>query len=121
MVKSGLEDRFHGESDVPRVSQYRLVAHLGSAFVLYSYLLWCSLDYLLPVQQLQKSKELLRFKRVAHLSKGLVFITALSGISQIYDHLHYVMCCFFYFVKIFYMNRGVCCWIGCGFSVQFVS
>lgn len=79
MVKSGLESRFHGESDVPRVSQYRLAAHLGSAFVLYSYLLWCSLDYLLPVQQLQRSKELLRFKRLAHMCKGLVFITAISG------------------------------------------
>ncbi|XP_046624472.1 cytochrome c oxidase assembly protein COX15 homolog isoform X4 [Neodiprion virginianus] len=29
MVKSGLEDRFNGPSDVPRVSQYRLASHLG--------------------------------------------------------------------------------------------
>jgi cytochrome c oxidase assembly protein subunit 15 len=79
MVKSGLEDRFHGDNDVPRVSQYRLAAHLGSAFVLYSYLLWCGLDYLLPVQQLERSKSLLRFKRLAHMSKGFIFLTAISG------------------------------------------
>ncbi|KAH9633820.1 hypothetical protein HF086_005454 [Spodoptera exigua] len=36
MVKSGLEDRFQGPSDVPRVSQYRLAAHLSLAFILYS-------------------------------------------------------------------------------------
>jgi len=80
MVKSGLEEeRFQGPTDIPRVSQYRLAAHLGSAFVLYSYALWCALDNLLAPQMLERTKEILRFKRFAHGSKGLVFITAISG------------------------------------------
>ena len=80
MVKSGLEDRFHGESDVPRVSQYRLAAHLGSAFVLYSFMFWAALDLLLPPQVLvEKSKQALRFRWMAHSCKGLVFLTAISG------------------------------------------
>ncbi len=36
MVKSGLVD-------VPRVSQYRLTAHLGAALVIYSYMFWVAL------------------------------------------------------------------------------
>ena len=79
MVKSGLEDRFHGESDVPRVSQYRLAAHLGSALVLYSLVLWSSLGNLLPSEPITASKSLIKFKRLAHLSKGMVFLTAISG------------------------------------------
>lgn len=80
MVKSGLEDRFHGENDVPRVSQYRLAAHLSFAFVLYTLFLWNALDHLLPAQALQQvTKSALTFKKLAHLSKGMVFITAMSG------------------------------------------
>ncbi|CAL8115362.1 unnamed protein product [Orchesella dallaii] len=79
MVKSGLEDRFHGASDVPRVSQYRLAAHLGSAFVLYSFFLWSALDKLLPVQNFERTKQIQKFRKFAHGAKGLVFITALSG------------------------------------------
>jgi cytochrome c oxidase assembly protein subunit 15 len=79
MVKSGLEDRFDGPSDVPRVSQYRLAAHLGSAFVLYSYLLWSALDLLLPVQPVEITKQFKKFRGFAHGCKGLVFLTAISG------------------------------------------
>ncbi|XP_058450769.1 cytochrome c oxidase assembly protein COX15 homolog [Malaya genurostris] len=81
MVKSGLEDRFHHESDVPRVSQYRLASHLGLAFVLYSLLLWSALDKLLPAQKLvgQIPAATFRFKRLVHANKAAVFITALSG------------------------------------------
>lgn len=82
MVKSGLEDRFHGESDVPRVSQYRLAAHLASAFVLYSLLFWNSLGLLIPPQIIQKSKNVQRFRMLAHTCKGLVFLTAISGLLQ---------------------------------------
>lgn len=39
MVKSGLVDR-------PDVSQYRLTAHLGLAFLIYGYIIWVALDYL---------------------------------------------------------------------------
>jgi heme a synthase len=41
MVKSGLVDR-------PDVSQYRLTAHLGLAFLLYAYILWLALGQLFP-------------------------------------------------------------------------
>lgn len=80
MVKSGLEDRFNGENDVPRVSQYRLAAHLSMAFILYTLFLWSALDHLLPAQKLEQITSLaLRFKKLAHVSKGMVFLTALSG------------------------------------------
>lgn len=81
MVKSGLEDRFHGESDVPRVSQYRLAAHLGSALVLYSFFLWSALDKLLPVQKFPHTKDVIKLRKFAHGAKGLVFLTALSGMA----------------------------------------
>ncbi|KAI5740941.1 hypothetical protein M8J76_008721 [Diaphorina citri] len=81
MVQSGLEVRFHTQSDVPRVSQYRLASHLSMAFLLYSGLLWTALDHLLPSsKQLADNRAgLLRFKRLAYMSKGLIFVTALSG------------------------------------------
>lgn len=83
MVKSGLEDRFHGEADIPRVSQYRLASHLGSAFVLYSLFLWTSLHHLIPAKVMEVSKAAIKFKRLVHFSKGIVFLTAISGILLI--------------------------------------
>ena len=47
MVKSGLKEQ-PKSTDVPRVSQYRLAAHLGSAFVLYALFLWSGFTHLLP-------------------------------------------------------------------------
>lgn len=55
MVKSGLEkERFKEPSDVPRVSQYRLAAHLGTAFVLYSLFLWNALGIAYPAQKIKQ-------------------------------------------------------------------
>ncbi|KAG7156973.1 Cytochrome c oxidase assembly protein COX15-like [Homarus americanus] len=81
MVKSGLEEhRFKEPSDVPRVSQYRLTAHLGSAFVLYSLFLWNALGVTYPAQQIkQVTAQAMKFRKLAHMTKGWVFITALSG------------------------------------------
>ena len=87
MVQSGLEDRFDGPSDTPRVSQYRLASHLGMAFLLYSLMLWSSLGVLLPAENVPAGvignaaavKRARLFRRLAHTSKGLVFLTALSG------------------------------------------
>lgn len=80
MVKSGLEDRFHEANDVPRVSQYRLAAHLSAAFVLYTLFMWSSLGILLPAQRMTTvTKQMARFRMLAHTTKGMVFITALSG------------------------------------------
>lgn len=52
MVRSGLEaERFEGpESSEPRVSQYRLAAHLSLALLLYTLFLWSALDRLLPAK-----------------------------------------------------------------------
>ncbi|KAH1005863.1 hypothetical protein HUJ04_006771 [Dendroctonus ponderosae] len=84
MVKSGLEDRFHGESDVPRVSQYRLASHLGLAFVLYTLLLWSAFDHIIPAETITISKAAVlkasrKFRMLAHTTKGMVFLTAISG------------------------------------------
>jgi len=43
MVKSGLVDN-------PHVSQYRLVAHLVAAFMIYAYMFWVALSLLFPPQ-----------------------------------------------------------------------
>lgn len=88
MVKSGLEDRFHQPEDVPRVSQYRLATHLTLAFLLYTGFLWSALDHLLPSEPLKSSgdfraiasKTALRFRSLSHATKGMIFLTAVSGI-----------------------------------------
>lgn len=54
MVKSGL-------IDMPRVSHYRLTAHLLMAIFLFAFLLWWVADLLIPVQQKIKSASLSRF------------------------------------------------------------
>jgi cytochrome c oxidase assembly protein subunit 15 len=41
MVKSGLVD-------IPRVSQYRLTAHLAAAFIIYAYMFWVAMSLLFP-------------------------------------------------------------------------
>lgn len=90
MVKSGLEDRFIEPSDVPRVSQYRLAVHLGLALLLYTGFLYNALDHLIPAEKLTANfsstvltsnalQTLKRFKRLIYSTKGLVFVTALSG------------------------------------------
>nr|CAI5859729.1 unnamed protein product [Callosobruchus analis] len=83
MVQSGLEDRFHEPSDVPRVSQYRLASHLSLALVLYSLFLWSALDILAPAQTISISGAALqaarKFKGMVHGAKALVFLTAVSG------------------------------------------
>jgi len=92
MVRSGLElpvvrpsSSQEGITDpnvIPRVSQYRLAAHLGTAFVLYAGMLWRGLSILsdrkpgsvklaLPVPR--------AFRTATLLTTGLVFLTAMSG------------------------------------------
>merc|ERR1719438_633980 len=73
MVKSGLDHKnFEGPSDIPRVSQYRLAAHLSSAMVLYSFMLWNSLSVLKPAKEMALSKlskadasSLMKFRKLA--------------------------------------------------------
>lgn len=80
MVRSGLEDRFQDSNAVPRVSQYRLAAHLGTAFILYTLFLSQALKRLLPAQDFRAgSSRAIMFKRMTYAAKGLIFLTALSG------------------------------------------
>jgi cytochrome c oxidase assembly protein subunit 15 len=71
MVKSGLVDD-------PRVSQYRLAAHLGLAFLIFGLMLWTALDILQP----RKSR---RWRdggftyQLGVILTGLVFVMVLSG------------------------------------------
>lgn len=78
MVKSGLEEKPESY-DIPRVSQYRLSAHLGSALLLYCASLWTGLTMLLPAHKLADTKHLTQLRRFAKGTGGLVFLTALSG------------------------------------------
>ncbi|KIW24428.1 uncharacterized protein PV07_10142 [Cladophialophora immunda] len=92
MVKSGLKDDLFAPGSHPRVSQYRLTAHLGAAFVCYLAMLWNGLEILRTNKILRVSPDtanatlkglsnpaLRPFKRYVSLLAGLVFITAMSG------------------------------------------
>jgi cytochrome c oxidase assembly protein subunit 15 len=93
MVQSGLEDRFHGESDVPRVSQYRLAAHLSLAVILYTFLLYSALRHLLPAQKLAETvtSSARKFALLTHTCKGMVFLTAVSGNCLISTSVGYIL------------------------------
>lgn len=78
MVKSGLEEKPESH-DIPRVSQYRLSAHLGSALLLYCASLWTGLTLLRSPQKMVETKNLMLLRRFAKGTGGLVFLTALSG------------------------------------------
>jgi cytochrome c oxidase assembly protein subunit 15 len=92
MVKSGLKDDLFAPGSHPRVSQYRLTAHLGAAFLCYSAMLWNGLSILrtnkllsMPPNIAQNTIAALQnpslrlFKRSTALLTLLVFTTALSG------------------------------------------
>src|SRR2546430_4498045 len=71
MVQSGLVDN-------PRVSQFRLTAHLGIAFLIYAAMLWIALDLLLPrASRTEAAPRGLR--RFAFALAALIFVMALSG------------------------------------------
>ncbi|MGB7543478.1 MAG: COX15/CtaA family protein [Burkholderiales bacterium] len=70
MVKSGLVDD-------PRVSQYRLTAHLGFALVIYAAMFWIALDLLFPRAPRDASPPALR--RFALALAALIFVMSLSG------------------------------------------
>jgi len=83
MVKSGLDhNNFLGPSDVPRVSQYRLAAHLSSAVILFSVLFWNAKSILKPAFEFDPSKitpQLVKFRKWTMSCKALAFITLVSG------------------------------------------
>ncbi len=71
MVKSGLVDN-------PRVSQLRLTAHLGLAFLIYAAMFWQALDLLWP-RRAQAAAALQKLWRQASMLSILIFVMALSG------------------------------------------
>ena len=70
MVKSGLVD-------IPRVSPYRLTAHLGLAILIYGGVLWVALGLLCPKPLAAASAAPLR--RFGLAVTGLIFLMILSG------------------------------------------
>jgi heme a synthase len=93
MVKSGLKDDLFAPGSTPRVSQYRLTAHLGAAFVVYLSMLWNGLTVLrdnkiingmTPEAASKAFKGFLdprlhRFKIATFSLLALTFTTAMSG------------------------------------------
>lgn len=91
MVKSGLKDDLFAPGSHPRVSQYRLTAHLGAAFICYTAMLWNGLSILRTntlishpsrgLAQLTQLKlpVLSKFRKSVAALVVLVFITAMSG------------------------------------------
>ena len=91
MVRSGLKDDLFSPGSHPRVSQYRLTAHLGTAFLTYSAMLWNGLSILRENKLLfnpAKGTEILDglrnptlkvFRRSVAGLAVLVFCTAMSG------------------------------------------
>ncbi|KAF3903264.1 hypothetical protein ABW20_dc0107739 [Dactylellina cionopaga] len=92
MVKSGLQDDlFQKPGSHPRVSQYRLTAHLGAAFAVYSAMLYSGISVLRDNKLLKDPKqavEILKKRRIGALmplrifvglTSILVFTTAMSG------------------------------------------
>ncbi|HHM04452.1 MAG TPA: heme A synthase [Gammaproteobacteria bacterium] len=72
MVQSGLVDN-------PHVSQYRLAAHLGLAFIIYSSVLWLALNLFFPPSKHRSPGASPALKRLSLATAGAVFFTALSG------------------------------------------
>ena len=69
MVKSGL-------IDIPRVSPYRLTAHLALAVIIYAYIFWTALGLLHPRESLPPPARLRRFGAAV---AALIFLMMLSG------------------------------------------
>lgn len=87
MVKSGLKSEIVENGEVPRVSAYRLAAHLGTAFALYGLLTNTAINILSPNEPTQilatlnesSLKMIRKLKSKAHGLAALTFFTALSG------------------------------------------
>ncbi|OCK79983.1 cytochrome c oxidase assembly protein [Lepidopterella palustris CBS 459.81] len=91
MVKSGLHDDLFAPGSHPRVSQYRLTAHLGAAFIVYTSMLLSGLSILRERALLANPESAQKlFATLSHphlrVFRGsvtalsiLVFITAMSG------------------------------------------
>ena len=72
MVKSGLV------AD-PRVSQFRLAAHLGLAFAIFAAMLWTALSLAFPARADGRQQAVRHAHRVAFVFAGTVFVMVLLG------------------------------------------
>lgn len=77
MVQSGLVNE-------PHVSQYRLTAHLGLAFIIYASLFWTAMNLLFPITENSKTTSISnsdtgRLKLFSWLLLALTLTTAMSG------------------------------------------
>lgn len=91
MVKSGLKDDLFAPGSHPRVSQYRLTAHLATAFVCYSWILLSALSVFrthrllgdakagLDAIRAIKNPALAPLRRSVFALASLVFVTSMSG------------------------------------------
>ncbi|AEY97694.1 FAFR012Cp [Eremothecium gossypii FDAG1] len=92
MVRSGLDQgQLDERKSKPTVSQYRLTAHLGTAFVLYMGMLWTGIEILRETKWVKspaKAMELFQkldspalapVRRMALALTALTFLTAMSG------------------------------------------
>ncbi|WVQ86144.1 hypothetical protein IAT38_008312 [Cryptococcus sp. DSM 104549] len=87
MVKSGLDEQIIADNSVPRVSQYRLAAHLSAALLLYLGMISTAIGIqrdiklaanpsIIPSLSLPAVK---RFRGLVHAAGMMVFLTAVTG------------------------------------------
>lgn len=91
MVKSGLDDQIVEKNEVPRVSHYRLAAHLGTAFTIYLLALSTGLTVLRVSKRSAAAAQLntairsadsgvsRKFKQASKVVSAMIFGTAISG------------------------------------------
>jgi cytochrome c oxidase assembly protein subunit 15 len=72
MVQSGLVDD-------PRVSQFRLTAHLGLAFLIFAAMFWTALSLLAAPRAARSGERERSLRRFAFAIAGLVFVMVLTG------------------------------------------
>ena len=72
MVQSGLVDD-------PRVSPFRLTAHLGLAFAIFGAMLWIALSLAYPAREKAPATNRAALRRFAGIVAALVFVMVLSG------------------------------------------
>ncbi len=72
MVKSGLISE-------PRVSQYRLTAHLGLAIIIYAYMLWLAFDLWFKPTAFKNNGDSRQLHFYSALLTELIFVLMLSG------------------------------------------
>jgi len=63
----------------PHVSQYRLTAHLTTAFIIYGYILWVAMGLLLPRQEPSLYADTSLLRRLSLGLTGLVLLTVMAG------------------------------------------